>query len=55
MLLLAYELPNLMSEYEKKNASEAENKTNCKKKGEMTSKFSSLSDEKHKYIGKKLY
>ena len=47
LLLLVYELPSLMSENGKKrNALEPENKTNCKKKGEMTSKSSSLSQMK---------
>lgn len=47
LLLLVYELPSLMSENEKKkNALEPENKTNCKKKGEITSESSSLSQMK---------
>lgn len=54
LLLLVYELPSLMSENEKKHALELENKTNYKKKGEMTSKSSSLSQMKSIHILEKI-
>ena len=54
LLLLVYELPSLMSENEKKNALELENKTNYKKKGEVTSKSSSLSQMKSIHILEKI-
>ena len=54
LLLLVYEFPSLMSENEKKNALELENKTNYKKKGEVTSKSSSLSQMKSIHILEKI-
>ena len=54
LLLLVYELPSLLSENEKKNALELENKTNYKKKGEVTSKSSSVSQMKSIHILEKI-